>query len=96
MTIATTPTQTAQEFFNNFNSISMLSEQAKIVLEHRYFLKDQDNTIIEDGNELFSRVAKDFPKYNASIKLRSFPTIPLISYSRNIVLLKVWLCIKRF
>ena len=38
---------------------------------------------------LFSKVAKDFPKNNASIKLRSFPTIPLISYSRNIVLLKV-------
>mgnify|MGYP004446787531 CR=1 FL=1 len=49
---------TAQELLVKSNPVSMLSEQAKIVLGHRYFLKNQDNTIIEDGDELFRRVAK--------------------------------------
>ena len=35
-----------------------LSEQSKTILEHRYFLKDDDSNIIETPEELFERVAK--------------------------------------
>ena len=43
-----------QEFYN----AEVLSEQAQIVLNHRYFLKDADGAIIEDEKRLFERVAK--------------------------------------
>ena len=35
-----------------------LSEQAEVVLKHRYFLKNKDGHIVEDSNDLFRRVAK--------------------------------------
>ena len=35
-----------------------LSEQAQVVLKHRYFLKDSNGDIVEDGEGLFRRVAK--------------------------------------
>jgi len=35
-----------------------LSTQAQVVLEHRYFLKDDDGRIIENGEQLFRRVSK--------------------------------------
>ena len=37
---------------------SALSPQAEVILNKRYFLKDAEDTIIEDGNSLFTRVAK--------------------------------------
>ena len=58
MITATTLTQTGQEPLVMSDPISRLSEQAKVVLGHRYFLKNQDNTIIENEDELFRRVAK--------------------------------------
>ena len=39
-------------------SHSALSPQAEVILNKRYFLKDAEDTIIEDGNSLFTRVAK--------------------------------------
>ena len=36
---------------------STLSEQAKVVLEQRYFLKDDKEDVVEDGDKLFRRVA---------------------------------------
>ena len=48
----------AQELLVKSNPISTLSEQAKVVLGHRYFLKNEDSDIIEDGDGLFRRVAK--------------------------------------
>ena len=53
-----TPTQSEPAFLGKSYPISTLSEQAQIVLGHRYFLKDDENTIIEDGEGLFKRVAK--------------------------------------
>ena len=53
MIMVTTPTS-VQELFES----ESLSDQAQIVLEHRYFLKDKDSNIIEDGDGLFDRVAK--------------------------------------
>tara|TARA_A100001201_G_scaffold60854_3_gene58171 strand:+ start:1047 stop:2987 length:1941 start_codon:yes stop_codon:yes gene_type:complete len=35
-----------------------ITEQAKIILEHRYLLKDTDNQVIEVPEEMFHRVAK--------------------------------------
>ena len=35
-----------------------LSEQAEKVLNHRYFLKDTEGEVIEDGDAMFRRVAK--------------------------------------
>ena len=58
MIIATRSTQSAQELLVKSNPIRTLSEQAQVVLGHRYFLKDHDSTIIEDEDGLFSRVAK--------------------------------------
>tara|TARA_R110000824_G_scaffold115716_3_gene266874 strand:+ start:1076 stop:2959 length:1884 start_codon:yes stop_codon:yes gene_type:complete len=37
---------------------TVLSEQAEVVLEHRYFLKDALGEITENSTDLFSRVAK--------------------------------------
>tara|TARA_R110000765_G_scaffold232507_6_gene335849 strand:+ start:197 stop:2089 length:1893 start_codon:yes stop_codon:yes gene_type:complete len=51
---ATTPTKSVQEL----QPSDLLSEQAQVVLRHRYFLKDENNNIIENGDELFKRVAK--------------------------------------
>jgi len=36
----------------------LLSNQAQIVLKHRYFLKNDDGEVTENGEELFRRVAK--------------------------------------
>ena len=36
----------------------ILSKQAHVVLEHRYFLKNNEGKITEDGCLLFKRVAK--------------------------------------
>ena len=38
----------AQELLVKSNPISTLSEQAKVVLGHRYFLKNEDSDIISD------------------------------------------------
>ena len=35
-----------------------LSDQAKVILEHRYLLKNKDSEIVESPTELFRRVAK--------------------------------------
>ena len=41
----------------NFSSRTIqISDQAQVILEHRYFLKDSDNKVIEDPNGLFRRV----------------------------------------
>ena len=37
---------------------SPLSDQAQVVLKHRYFLKNDNGEIVENGEELFRRVAK--------------------------------------
>ena len=58
MSMTITPTQSEPAFLGKSYPISTLSEQAQIVLGHRYFLKDDENTIIEDGEGLFKRVAK--------------------------------------
>ena len=42
--------------------VPSLSEQAEVVLEHRYFLKDNKGKAIENGTELFERVAKAIAK----------------------------------
>lgn len=34
-----------------------LSDQSKIILNHRYYLKDENSNPIEDANGLFDRVA---------------------------------------
>ena len=54
MITATTPTKSVQELLPS----ELLSEQAQVVLGHRYFLKDENSNIIEDGQGLFRRVAK--------------------------------------
>ena len=41
----------------NYQSVQ-LSEQSKTILEHRYFLKDDNRNVIETPEELFERVAK--------------------------------------
>ena len=47
----------------NFSSRTIqISDQAQVILEHRYFLKDSDNKVIEDPNGLFRRVAKAIAK----------------------------------
>ena len=48
MTVATSPT--------------ILSSQAQVVLEHRYYLKDTEGVPVEDSTELFKRVAKAIAK----------------------------------
>ena len=35
-----------------------ISPQAETVLNHRYYLKDQQNTPMEDSSAMFRRVAK--------------------------------------
>ena len=49
-----------------------LSEQAEVVLKHRYFLKNKEGTIIEDSDALFMRVAKSI----ASVE-KKFLTLPV-------------------
>ena len=39
------------------DSVAALSEQAEIVLTHRYFLRDKDNKVIENTPQLLRRVA---------------------------------------
>ena len=39
-------------------SESELTEQAEVVLNHRYYLKDTDGEVTENSSELFRRVAK--------------------------------------
>ena len=41
----------------NYKSVQ-LSEQSKTILEHRYFLRDDNRDVIETPEELFKRVAK--------------------------------------
>jgi len=38
-------------------SKSIITDQAEVILSHRYYLKDTNGDIIEDSSELFSRVA---------------------------------------
>ena len=47
MTVETIPNQTS----------FALSDQAEIILNHRYYLKNTEDTVIEDANILFRRVA---------------------------------------
>ena len=54
MITATTPTKSVQEL----QQPDLLSEQAQVVLGHRYFLKDENSNVIENGDGLFKRVAK--------------------------------------
>jgi len=42
--------------------VTALSEQAQVVLGHRYFLKDDGGEVTEDSNALFERVAKAIAK----------------------------------
>ena len=37
---------------------SEITEQAKVILNHRYLLKNSDNEVIESPKEMFHRVAK--------------------------------------
>ncbi len=39
-------------------SESELTEQAEVVLNHRYYLKDTEGEVTENSSDLFSRVAK--------------------------------------
>ena len=63
MTIITSGTSTISQSFDMQNLLdnvheSFLSEQAQIVLKHRYFLKNEDGEIVENEEGLFKRVAK--------------------------------------
>ena len=51
MTLANFSTRTTQ-----------ITDQAQVILEHRYFLKDSKNEVIEDAEGLFQRVAKAIAK----------------------------------
>ena len=42
--------------------VPSLTEQAEVVLEHRYFLKNDEGEAIENGTDLFKRVAKAIAK----------------------------------
>ena len=35
-----------------------VSEQAEVILNHRYYLKNSNNEVIEDSGAMFNRVAK--------------------------------------
>ena len=50
MTTTTIPSTTS--------TLPTLSAQAEVILNKRYFLKDEEDTVVEDSNSLFSRVAK--------------------------------------
>ena len=50
MTTTTIPSTTT--------TLPTLSAQAEVILNKRYFLKDEEDTVVEDSNSLFSRVAK--------------------------------------
>ena len=47
---------TVEQKLLNLNN-SSITEQAKVILEHRYLLKDDDNQVIEAPEEMFRRVA---------------------------------------
>ena len=36
---------------------STITDQAEVILAHRYYLKDTDGDVIENSSQLFSRVA---------------------------------------
>ena len=39
-------------------TVSVVSEQAEVILNHRYYLKDNNNQVVEDASAMFNRVAK--------------------------------------
>jgi len=49
---------TATKSVQELQQSDLLSEQAQVVLGHRYFLKDENSNVIENGDGLFKRVAK--------------------------------------
>ena len=52
--------------------VTALSEQAQVVLGHRYFLKDDEGETTEDSTALFQRVAKAIAEVE-----RSYFTLPV-------------------
>ena len=48
-----------------FEVLPRLSPQAEIILNHRYYLKDSNHTVIEDSAGLFERVAKAIARIDA-------------------------------
>ena len=44
------------------NSTNPITDQAEVILSHRYYLKNTDGEIIEDSSELFTRVASAVAK----------------------------------
>ena len=39
-------------------TVSVVSEQAEVILNHRYYLKDNNNQVVEDASAMINRVAK--------------------------------------
>ena len=39
-------------------SSAKVSDQAEVILNHRYYLKDKNNKVVEDAGAMFNRVAK--------------------------------------
>ena len=56
------------EVINDFEP-APLTDNSKVVLEHRYLLKDENNEVIETPNEMFIRVAKALAKPEKSYGL---------------------------
>ena len=56
------------EIINDFEP-APLTDNSKVVLEHRYLLKDDNNEVIETPNEMFIRVAKALAKPEKSYGL---------------------------
>ena len=56
------------EVINDFEP-APLTDNSKVVLEHRYLLKDENNEVIETPNDMFIRVAKALAKPEKSYGL---------------------------
>ena len=59
-------------------SKSIITDQAEVILSHRYYLKDTNGDIIEDSSELFSRVAAAVAKVVGGYINASKPFIVLV------------------
>ena len=40
----------------------VITDQAEVILNHRYYLKDKQGDVVEDSTKLFERVAKAISK----------------------------------
>ena len=43
---------------NVIETTAKMSEQAEVILNHRYYLKNSENEVVEDATAMFQRVAK--------------------------------------